>query len=526
MSRAWLLICALTLPLLGPLATAQARELRFSFQSDIASLDPHFFDHAFTQGFLANVYEGLTRWDDQLNVEPALATSWRQESPTEWVFNLRQGVRFHDGQAMTADDVVFSYERAMGPDSGYRGLTSPIRNVEAIDPATVRVTLNRPYAILPRMTTNIMIMSRAWAQANGALTSSNLRTNTRNFAAANANGTGPYRVTAHEPDSMTRLTAFEGWWDHDNRGGVPEATFRPIRNAATRVAALLSRQVDMIWPLPVADIPRLQSSPGFSVAVRPSEWVIMLRLNQNPERRPAPGVNANPFADVRVREAVYRSIDMAAIRRTIMRGHSVDTGLPVAPNTSGFVAALNQRPAADPARARALLAEAGYPNGFAFTLDCPNDRFINDEAICRAIVPMLARIGIEATLATRGTAQHFGRLQRMESDAFMVGWASAGVKDAHNLLSQLFATRSGSMGAVNYGEFSDPELDRTIEAVGAESDPVKRQELFARAWTILGRDWGVIPLHIQPSAWAYSADLETLQLPDDNMRLWRTRWRN
>jgi peptide/nickel transport system substrate-binding protein len=522
MVRAWLLLCATLLSLAGA-PRAEARELRFSFQSDIASLDPHFFDHAFTQGFLANVYEGLTRWDSELRVSSALATEWRQESPTAWVFKLREGVRFHAGQAFTADDVVFSWTRAMGPDSGYRGLTAPVERVEAIDPLTVRIVLKTPYAILPRMATNIMILSRAWAEANGAVTSSNLRSNTRNYAASHANGTGPYRVVSYEPDTATRLVAFDGWWDEGR--GVPEATFRPIRNAATRVAALLSQQIDMIWPVPIADIPRLQSTPGITVAVRASEWVIMLRLNQDPARRPVAGLDRNPFADPRVREAIHRAIDTAAIRRTIMRNTAPEAGLPLAPTTAGYAPALAARPPADPARARDLLTQAGYPNGFAFTLDCPNDRFINDEAICRAIVPMLARVGIETTLTSRTTTQHFARLQRMESDAFMVGWASAGVKDGHNLLSQLFATRSDTLGAVNYAGFSDPALDRLIAVIGAETDETRRNEAFASAWTILAREWGVIPLHIQPSAWGYSAELETLQLPDDNMRLWRTRWR-
>ncbi|WP_149537832.1 ABC transporter substrate-binding protein [Siccirubricoccus phaeus] len=520
----WLRIALLlAMAALAPLP-GWGREFRFAFQSDVASLDPHFFDHAFTTGFLGNVYEGLTRWDDQLQVEPALATAWEQESPLSWRFTLRRGVTFHEGQEFTADDVVFSVRRATGPESGFAGLAAAIAEAEALDPYTVRIATKQPYVILPRMLTNLLILSRGWAEANGAATSSNMRTGQRNYAADHANGTGPFRVTRHEPDSITQLAVFPGWWDRPTHN-LTVATFRPIKSPPTRVAALLSRQVDMIWPVPLADIPRLQGTPGFKVANRPSEWAIMLRLNQGVERLSGGDQAGNPFRDVRVREAVHRAIDTEAIRRTIMRGLSTTTALPLAPTTNGYTESLQRPSVFDPERAKALLVAAGYPNGFAFTLDCPNDRFINDEAICRAIVPMLARIGLNASLAVRSTTPHFTHIGRRVSDAFLVGWASAGVKDAHNLLSQLFATTSGSLGAVNYAGYSDAELDGLIQAIGGESDAAKRAEMFARALAILQRDWAVIPVHLQPSVWGFTAEVTTLQLPDDNMRLWRTRLR-
>jgi peptide/nickel transport system substrate-binding protein len=278
----------------------------------------------------------------------------------------------------------------------------------------------------------------------------------------------------------------------------------------------------MIWPVPLADIPRLQATAGFQVAIRPSEWAIMLRLNQGAERLSGDDQGINPFRDERVREAVHRAIDTDAIRTRIMRGLSTTTALPLAPTTNGYTESLQRPSVYNPERSKSLLAEAGYPNGFAFTLDCPNDRFINDEAVCRAIIPMLARVGLNASLAVRGTTQHFTHIGRRQSDAFMVGWASAGVKDAHNLLSQLFATTSGSMGAVNYAGFSDPELDRLIQAIGGEGDGERRAAMFKQALTILQRAWAVIPLHLQPSVWGSTTEVTTLQLPDDNIRLWRT----
>ena len=518
--RRWLLFATLCLFLAAPAVAQEGKVLRFSFQSDVASLDPHFFDHAFSQGFLANTYEGLVRWDDELKLEPALATEWALESPTSWVFRLRRSVTFHEGQPFTADDVVFSYNRAMGPDSGYAGLTSPLARVEKIDDFTVRIVTKAPYAILPRMATNIFIMSRGWAEANNATASSNLRTGVRNYAASHANGTGPFRITKFESDTETRFAAFPGWWDKPGHN-LREAVFRPIKNSATRVAALMSQQVDMIWPVPLADIPRVEAAPGLHTSIRPSEWVILLRLNQGVDQ--IGDMATNPFKDARVREAFYRSLDLEAIRARIMRNHSVLTGLPLAPTTNGYAPDLNNRPAYDPQKARSLLAEAGYADGVTLTLDCPNDRFINDEAVCRAVIPMLARAGFTANLASRGTTQHFSHLQNMRSEAFMVGWASAGVKDGHNLLSMLFATRQANRGAVNYALYSNAELDGLIDAVGQETDEARRAVLFHRALEILQQDWAVVPVHIQPSAWATADRVKTLQLPDDNMRLWRTR---
>lgn len=515
------LALSVTLGLLLPAAHAESKEFRFASQANAASLDPHFFDHAFTQAMLANVFEGLTRWDDNLQVSPALATSWKQETPTEWVFKLREGVTFHGGQPFTAADVVFSWNRASGEGSGYAGIMAPVAKVEAIDDHTVKITTKEPYSILPRLATSIFILNEAWARENNALQSSNMSTGVHNLAASKANGTGPFKVVSFDPDAYLNFEAFDGWWD-EKKHNLTKVTFQPIKNAATRVAALLSDQVDMIWPVPLADIPRVEASPLHQVSNLPSEWVITLTPNQRPEPLVgAPGLDRNPFHDVRVREALFRAIDVDAIRAQVMRGLAAATALPLAPTTNGFNAALNERPAFDPERARALLAEAGFPNGFSFTLDCPNDRFINDEAVCRSIVPMLKRVGFDVTLSSRSTTQHFTHLLNGKPDVFLAGWASAGLKDGHNQLSRQFHTRTRNLGSANYSGSENAELDALLAELGRDSDPERRAALFTKAYSLIKDQWMVVPLYIQPSVWGTKKTVVMQHIADDSVRLWR-----
>ena len=508
--------------LLAAAPAADAKELRFAFQADVASLDPQYFNEAFTQGWLNNVQEGLVRWNNELQIEPALATEWRMDDPTTWTFVLRHDVKFHDGRPFTADDVIFTYERAMGPTSDYRSTLTELDRVEKVDDFTVRFHTKGPYPTLPRAIVSIFILSRSWAQENDAGIASNMSRGTQNFAHFHANGTGPFRVLSRRIDQQTELEANPTWWDKPTHN-LTKVTFLPIKNAATRVASLISGQVDMIWPLPLQDISRIERSSGYKVVQRPAEWTIMLGLDQKHDELAGSSVKGrNPFKDVRVREAIYRAIDVAAIRDRVMRGLSVPTALPLAPTTYGYDPALNERAPFDPERSKALLAEAGYPDGFDFTLHCPNDRFINDEQICVAIVPMLARIGVRASLSVETRVKHFTKLRARAADMFLIGWAAAGTKEGHNTLNLLLATSDGKRGMSNAGEYSNPELDALITRIGQELDEGKRKALFSQAWKIVRGDFAILRLHYQPAVWAMRSNIDMLQLADDNIRLWRT----
>ncbi|MGE0716990.1 MAG: ABC transporter substrate-binding protein [Alphaproteobacteria bacterium] len=500
---------------------AAAKELRFAFQADVASLDPVYFNEAFTQGWLNNIQEGLVRWDNELKIEPALATEWRMDDPVTWTFKLRRGVKFHDGRPMTADDVLFTYERAMGPTSDYRSTLTEVAKVEKVDDYTVRFTTKGPYPILPNTIVSIFILNREWAKENDATGASSIGKNIQNYAHFNANGTGPFKVVSRRVDQQTELAANPDWWDKPTHN-LTRAVFLPIKNPATRVASLLSGQVDMIWPLPLQDIPRVERSAGYKVVQRPSEWIVMLGMDQRHDELQGSSVKGrNPFKDVRVREAVYRAIDVASIRDKVMRGLSVPTALPLARTTWGYDQSLDVRVPFDPDRAKALLAEAGYPDGFDFTLHCPNDRFINDEQICVALVPMLARIGIKATLSVETRVKHFTKLRARAADMFLVGWAAASVKDGHNTLNLLLATSDGTRGMSNAGQYSDRGLDDLITRIGQELDVNKRRALFSQAWKHVRDDFAILPLHSQPAVWAMRDNIDMLQLADDNIRLWR-----
>jgi len=274
--------------------------------------------------------------------------------------------------------------------------------------------------------------------------------------------------------------------------------------------------------VPLQDVQRLKQTPNIAVSVRPSEWDVMLRMDHFDDELHGSSLKGrNPLKDVRVREALYRAIDVDAINAKVMQGMGRPMALPLAPTTNGYDAALDERPSYDPGRAKALLAEAGYPNGFDFTLDCPNNRFINDEAICQSIVAMWARVGLKAALSSQERVRHFTKLGHYESDIFLVGWAAAGMKDGHNTLMMNFTTPDAEHGGTNYGRYSNPKLDRLVDEIAQEIDEAKRQQLFSEALATIQKDWACIPLILQPTAWAMRKGVHALQLPDDNIRLWR-----
>jgi peptide/nickel transport system substrate-binding protein len=393
--------------------------------------------------------------------------------------------------------------------------------VEAVDPMTVRVKTSQPTPILPRLLVPMPIMNRAWAVKNGAERPSNNTRGIQSYASDNSNGTGPFKIVERKPDVMTRFAVHAGWWDKVQHN-ITTAVFQPIKSAGTRQAALISGQVDMIWPVPLSDIDRLKAVQGVEVDSIASEWDIMLRFNfADAELRSSDVKGKNPFHDIRVREAVYRAIDINAINRAVMRGLARPTALPIAPTINGYDASLDNRPKADLARAKQLLAEAGYPNGFSFAIHVPNDRYLNDEAIGSAVAPMLARAGLKVTVVSQARARHFAMAAKGETDFYMQGTATATLKDGFEALSLLFHTSGATAGSSNYGKYSNPEVDALIAKLTAEGDPAARRRIMSETFAVLQKEWAFVPLHIQPSVWAMRKGFRPLHLPDDAVRLWR-----
>ena len=411
---------------LGLFAQVQAATLRVANQGDALSMDPHSLAEAVQLAFTGNIYEGLVAYDAQLKLVPALASKWGVVKPTLWRFELRKGVQFHDGQPLTAEDVVFSIDRARGEGSDMSGNLTSIAAVRKVDANTVEVQTKEPNPILPNLLATIYIMNRAWAEANGALKPVDRRKGTENSASFKANGTGPYRLRERQPGVRTVLVRNGNYWGKIE-GNVTDVVFQPISNDGTRVAALLSNEVDLIDPVPLQDVARLKSNSQLKIMQGPEARVIFLGFDQQRDELLYSSVKGkNPFKDKRVRQAVYQAIDTTTIIDKVMQKAARPAALMVAEGMQGYSAALDKRLPFDPAAARRLLAEAGYPEGFEVTLNCPNDRYVNDARICQAVAANLARVAIKVNVQADPKALYFPKVLKRDTSFFMVGWIPAG----------------------------------------------------------------------------------------------------
>ena len=499
---------------------AVATTFRWGVEADAASLDPYTRNETVQLALTGNIYEPLIRRSASLSLEPALALSWESTTPTTWRFHLRPGVKWQDGSAFTAADVLFSLRRVQSPSSLLRSVVSGIAGATQVDDLTVDFQTAAPDPILPQEISVWYIMSKAWAERNGATDPALLATGGENFATRHAMGTGPFRLTLREQDQRTVLERNPSWWDTTS-AVVDRAEMVVLGNATTRVAALLSGEVDLITAVPPQDADYIGGSDGLKLIVGPELRTIFLGMDQSRDELLTSDVKGrNPFKDPRVREAMALAIDETAIVAKVMRGRARPTWLLWGPGVNGYNAALDHRPAPDPQHARALLADAGYPHGFSVRLDCPNDRYMMDEAICTALVPMLARIGVRVQLATQPKARFFADIgpPAYRTSFYLLGW-SPPTYDAHDVLLNLAAKRDGARGAINYGGFADPGLDALIDRIGREGDARAREGLLSQAAEMLQRSWAYIPLHQQMLVWGAKADVDVPQTADGRLQL-------
>jgi peptide/nickel transport system substrate-binding protein len=495
---------------------------RWANDGDASSMDPYARAETFLLTFAANIYEPLVQHDRAMKLSPALATSWTQVAATVWRFELRQGVRFHDGQPFTADDVIFSYGRAKGAGSDLAYTLASVKEVRKVDDFTVELETKGPDPILPASLRSVGIMSRSWASAHDAAHVAELNKAEENFATRHANGTGPFILHERSPDQRTVLVRNPDWWAQPEHN-LDEVVFLRVANNATRVAALLSGELDMIYAVPPQDTDRISRTPGLRIVQTPEMRTIYLGFDQaRAELLESSVKGENPFKDVRVRRAFYQAIDIEAIHGKVMRGFSRPIGTLVAPAVSGFDEDLDHRYPFDPAAAKHLLAEAGYPNGFEIGFDCPNDRYVADEQICQAIAAMLARVGVKANLLAQTRAKFFGKIgpPDFRTSFFMLGWTPTTL-DAHNTLLSVAATRrpDRSMGGTNYGGYSSPELDTLIGRIQVELDGAERQRLISSALRVVKEDFAYIPLHAQTIVWAARDTIELVQLANNTFPL-------
>ncbi len=498
----------------------QAKTFTWTASADALSMDPYSTNNSFTTSFMNNIYEGLVRFNEKVEIEPALAESWSSVSPTVWRFKLRHGVKFHGGEPFTADDVVFSWQRVMTPGSISKLNLADVKDVRKVDAFTVDVETKAPFPLLLNQLLNLTIMSKTWSEANNAKEASDLQQKKENFANRNTNGTGPFMLKSREVDVKTVLVANPTWWDKPKHN-LTDVVFTPIQSDATRTSSLLSGALDATVNVPLQDVQRINSSGAFTVVQGPELRTIFLGMDQFRDELLYSDVKGkNPFKDMRVRKALYQAIDVEAIKRSVMRGVSWPAGMVLSPQLNGAPKALNTRLPFNAEASKKLLAEAGYPEGFTVGMQCPNNRYVYDEQICLAIISMLGRVGIRITPQIEPVAKWNVRLNTMDVSLYMVGHAGLPMADSYALLYDVAATRTATAGGLNAGRYSNPAFDAVLPKIASELDTTKRNALLADAVTIMRDDVAYIPLHQQPITWAARKGVELKQAPDNQLRLW------
>jgi peptide/nickel transport system substrate-binding protein len=499
------------------LGAAHAATVRIANQGDALSMDPHSLNESLQLSVTSNVYEALVGVSKDLKFEAGLATSWRQTSPTVWRFELRKNVRFHDDTPFTADDVVFSLNRAAGEGSDMRSNTNDIKEVRKINSHTIEIETKAPFPILPNVLSTVYIMSKKWCEDNQATRPVDRRKGIENAASFRANGTGPYRLRERQPNIRTTFVRNGSYWGKIE-GNVDEVIFSVIANDPTRVAALLSGEIDIMEPVPVQDVPRINAGANTRALVAPELRTIFLGMDQKRDELLYSSVKGkNPFKDKRVRQAFYQAIDIEGIKRSVMRGASNPTALMIGPGINGFFTDQNTRLPFNTDQAKKLLADAGYPNGFEVGMNCPNDRYVNDGEICQAVAANLARIGVKVNLQAETKGTYFPKILSRNTSFYLLGWTPA-TYDAHNALNSLMrCVDDKGAGQFNLGSYCNPKVDELILKVQSETDKPKRDAMIKEAFKLHHDDIGHLPLHQQALAWGAAKNVELVQLADNFM---------
>ena len=504
--------------LAGTAIGASAETLRWARAGDSLTLDPHAQNEGPTHVLAHQMYEPLIIRDMTGAFQAALATDWapKEGDPNVWVFTLRQGVTFHDGADFTAEAVVFSINRAKSENSDMKELLGSIVEVRAVDDHTVEFVTDGPNPILPSNLTNLFMMDKGWAEANNAVDVQDVEGGEKTFATTNVNGTGAYRLVSREPDVKTVLTINEEYWGKDEFPlDVTEIVYTPIQNAATRVAALLSGEVDFIQDVPVQDLGRVADTAGLVVKTAPQNRTIFFGMNLGAEDIANDNVEGkNPLADVRVRKAMNMAINRDAIKQVVMRGQSQPAGIIAPPFVNGWTAEMDAI-STDVEGARALMEEAGYGDGFSIQLDCPNDRYVNDEAICQATVGMMAQIGITVNLDAKPKAQHFPLITNDQTDFFMLGWGVP-TYDSEYIFNFLVHTRGQERGSWNATGFSNTEVDGMILSLASETDLDKRNATIQSIWDVVQEETLYLPIHHQVLNWGMKENVGIEVSPEDD----------
>lgn len=472
---------------------ANANTLKLAMDADPVSLDPHVQLSGGMLQYSHIVFDPLVRWSQKMEIEPRLAESWERIDDLTMRFHLRKGVKFHSGNEFTAKDVKFTLDR-LKKSQEFKGLFEPFEGATVVDDYTVDIKTKKPYGLVLAMSTYIFPMDSAFysgTDESGQPKDAIVKTGP-SFANNNESGTGPFIVTEREQGVKTQFKRFPEYWDKNSPGNVEEIVFTPIKEDATRVAALLSGDVDFIAPVPPQDLERIDQNQDLTLVTMPGTRIITFQLNQN--RR-------EEFKNPKVREAIVYAVNNEGIVQKIMKGFATAAAQQSPEGYVGHVAEL--KPRYDLEKAKQLMQEAGYGDGFTVTMIAPNNRYVNDEKIAEAVVAMLAKIGIKVELKTMPKAQYWDEFDAQVADIQMIGW-HADTEDSANFSEYLLMcpNKETGFGQYNSNNYCNPKLDELVLGSQTETDPAKRKEMLQEVERIAFNDAAFVPLHWQNLSWA------------------------
>jgi peptide/nickel transport system substrate-binding protein len=504
-------IASLLVALVFAATPVAAKTLRWSSNADHSSADPHGQNQIINNAINGQVYEALVRKGKKMEIVPRLAERWTPVSPTVWRFHLRKGVKWHDGSAFSADDVVFSIKRAQGDTSTFRVYGRAVGEPRKVDDLTVDFVTPAPNPAMLDTMSLLAIMSKAWCEKHKVERAQDFGKKEETHAAQNAMGTGPYVLVKRESDAKSTFHRNPGWWGR-HEGNVEEIVYTTIKSDATRMAALAAGDLDVVLDPPLQDIERLSRDARIKVLREPENLMFFLGMDQARDELLYSDVKGkNPFKDRRVRLALYQAIDTDAINRVVMRGLAVTTAamLPT-PAAAGVPEDLVKRHPYDVAAAKRQLAEAGYPNGFGVELDCQNVR----ETVCTAIAGMLARVGVRVKVNSLVNPRYFAKGLARDTSFYLLGWGGSNTDAVFTLQPLLRGRGQPGDGDYNWGDYKDAAFDALVDQVKVEMDPAKRQAAINQAMRMQHENVYHIPLHRRMQPWATRANVEVVHRPD------------
>lgn len=489
---------ALALLAAGLSFSALAADITVAYDADPVSLDPEEQLSGGTLQLSHLVFDPLVRYSQDMKFEPRLATSWERVNDKTMRFHLRKGVTFHSGNPFTAADVVWTFHRLQSS-ADFKGIFAPYEKMVKVDDYTVDLVAKAPYPLVLQNATYIFPMDSKFYSGKTAdgKPKDEIVKHGRSFASTHVSGTGPYTISYREQGVKVEFTRFKDYWNKASKGNVDKITLVPIKEDATRVAALLSGDVDMIAPVAPNDLKRVRDAKGVQLVTLPGNRIISFQMNQA----------SNPaLKDVRVRQAIVYAINNEGIAKKIMKGFATTASQQ---SPKGYVGHNPElKPRYDLKKAKALMKEAGYEKGFKLSMIAPNNRYVNDAKIAQTVSAMLSKIGIKVDLKTMPKAQYWPEFDKCSADMLMIGWLSD-TEDSANFTEFLNMTRDEKTGKGQYncGHYSNAEVDKLVNAANIETDPAKRAKMLKNVEAILYKDAAFVPLHWENLAWGAKSTL-------------------